>query len=97
MDARPYTLEELRGPPLLDISRVRATALALRQAQEVMEHMRAFGHGAVPADMALDALQRQREAVSQAVAAYPVSESLGQVLCKVGRAVPLVPLVRAGK
>ena len=103
VDAKPYTLEELRGGGMLDLARVRATALALRHTQEALGHLRAFGHGAIPTDTALDAIptdtaldamQRQREAVAQVVAAYPMSESLGQQLRKVARAVPLVPLVR---
>jgi hypothetical protein len=86
MAAQPYTPEELRGVHQPDMARVRATAKALQLAQERLSHPAA----ALGMDLALKALQRQREACARVARGYPANTTLGDQLGRVVRATPLV-------
>lgn len=83
--AQPYTVEELRNAKQTDLARVRATAHALRMAQERLAHSAA----SIGGDAVLRAMQAQREACARAVRDYPASTTLGDQLGRIVRSVPL--------
>lgn len=88
--AKPYAPEELRGPVSMDPARVRATAMALRLAEERLAHPAA----AMGAEAVLRALQDQREACAAIARQYPASAPLGDQLAKAVKTTPLVGVRR---